>query len=167
MIDGASQPTAAAVTGFFASREAYTVELCEAETASKQCVKGDPGISAKGIGGLFLPLKLYVKGIAVHSVDGSSLKAAVESKVDAVTPLCGAVEIDIMTQQSSAASLHLKPFYCNWLAIGNVIVNAELSIDTISSKANVFTGYYKISFHGTGNALGSGYFRATLVPKQG
>jgi hypothetical protein len=166
MIDGAAQPTGAAVPAFFASREPYTIELCEAELSSKQCVAGNHGISAQGVGGLFLPLKLYVKGIAVRSADGSTLKGTVDSKVDAVTPICGAVEVEIVTSQSSAASLHLKPFYCNWLAIGNVIVNAELSIDSIAVKENVFSGYYKISFHGTGNALGSGYYKAAITPKQ-
>jgi hypothetical protein len=53
----------------------------------------------------------------------------------------------------------------NWVVVGNVLVNTDLSIDNISLKDKVFTGFYKVTFHGTGNAAGSGYYRAVIVPK--
>jgi hypothetical protein len=43
-------------------------------------------------------------------------------------------------------------------------VNADFSIDRIDSQNKVFNGFYKITFHGTGNAAGSGYYRAAIVP---
>ena len=61
--------------------------------------------------------------------------------------------------------MQLRNFYCNWMLIGNVIVNADLSIDTINVKDKVVTGFYKLTFHGTGNAAGSGYYKAVLAPK--
>ncbi len=61
--------------------------------------------------------------------------------------------------------MQLGGFYCNWVVIGNVIVNADLSIDTINLKNKVFTGFYKVTFHGTGNAAGSGYYKAVILPR--
>jgi hypothetical protein len=61
--------------------------------------------------------------------------------------------------------VQLRNFYCNWLVIGNVVVNADLSIDNVNLKDRVFTGFYKVTFHGTGNAAGSGYYKAVIVPR--
>jgi hypothetical protein len=59
--------------------------------------------------------------------------------------------------------VQFKNFYCNWVAVGNVIVNADFSIDNINLKDRVFTGFYKVTFHGTGNAGGSGYYKAVIT----
>jgi hypothetical protein len=61
--------------------------------------------------------------------------------------------------------VQFQHFYCNWVVVGNVLVNADLSIDQISLKDKVFTGFYKVTFHGTGNAAGAGYYRAVIGPK--
>ena len=39
----------------------------------------------------------------------------------------------------------------------------KLSIDHIDLADRTFTGYYRITFYGTGNASGSGYFKGTIV----
>ena len=61
-------------------------------------------------------------------------------------------------------SLRFGKFYCNWAVVGNVIVNADFSVDSVSVKERTLTGFYRITFHGTGNAAGSGYFRAAIAP---
>jgi hypothetical protein len=68
-------------------------------------------------------------------------------------------------RENDTISVELPNFFCNWMAIGNVVVNADLSIDNIDLKTRTFTGYYKITFHGTGNASGSGYYRAAILSK--
>ena len=47
-----------------------------------------------------------------------------------------------------------------------LLVNADFSIDRIDPHTKVFTGFYKITFHGTGNAAGSGYYRAVILPAE-
>ncbi len=59
----------------------------------------------------------------------------------------------------------MSDFYCNWAGIGNVLTNIDLSIDSINTADKTFTGFYKISFYGTGNATGSGSFKAAVVPQ--
>jgi hypothetical protein len=158
-----------AVAELFRFDAPYTVKLCEADPSSKECKKDDKGITATGVGGLFLPLTLHVKGIVVskesQSADGLAFDSSLDAKVDAISPLCGTVRGTIVSRDNNTASMQLRNFYCNWVVIGNVLVNADLSIDRISLKAKVFTGYYKVTFHGTGNAAGSGYYRAVITPK--
>jgi hypothetical protein len=147
----------------------FTVKLCEADPSSKECTKEAKGISATGVGGIFLPLHLYVKGIDVkrqqQSVDQLAFDASLHVTVDAISPLCGTVGGKIVFRENNTANVLLRNFYCNWMVIGNVIVNADLSIDSINLKDKVVTGFYKLTFHGTGNAAGSGYYKAVLAPK--
>ena len=148
----------------------YSVQLCEADVASRECKKEHRGISAKGVGGLLLtilPLTLYVQGMEVRrqhqSLDGFVFDASLHATVDAISPLCGVVEGTIVSRGNNTASVQLKNFYCNWALVGNVLVNADLSIDSIDLKGRVVTGFYRITFHGTGNATGSGYYRAVIT----
>lgn len=63
-----------------------------------------------------------------------------------------------------AVTLHLRSFYCNWIIIGNVLANVDLSIDDIDSHNSTFNGFYKVTFYGTRVAAGSGYYKAVIVP---
>jgi hypothetical protein len=147
----------------------YTVRLCEAERSSKECKQDSEGVSAKGVGGLFLPLVLNVRGMEVRSQrptdDGLSFDASVNAKVDAIAPRCVTAGGQIVARENNTAFLKFRPFYCNWVVIGNVLVAADFSIDSISVKDRIVTGYYKLTFHGTGNAAGSGYYKAVITPK--
>ena len=124
--------------------------------------------TATGLGGLFLPLVLELESITVEqaSIDGGSIP--IETRLDAPvndTPSsCGKVN-GAIEATATTAILRLPNNYCNWMAIGNVVQSAMLSIDTIDLENDFFTGYYKISFFGTGNAGGSGYYRAEISSK--
>lgn len=145
----------------------YTVSLCEAEPSSGSCTPIGQGISAKGVGGLFLPLSLRVTGMEVRkqrwAANELAFDASLHASVDSLAPMCGTVGGKIISRDNNTASVQLKNFYCNWAVIGNVLVNADLSIDSIDVKDRVVTGFYKLTFHGTGNARGSGYYRAVIA----
>ena len=146
----------------------YKVSLCEADPVSKVCKKGSYGVKANGVGGLFIPLVLNVSGMTISkqspSDSGWAIDATVQSKADAIPPLCRTVHGQIFVRDNNTITVQLRNFYCNWVVLGNVIVNADFSIDRIDSQNKVFNGFYKITFHGTGNAAGSGYYRAAIVP---
>lgn len=160
-----------AIDELFQLTPPYTLTLCEADAVSKQCQKDSPGITARGVGGLFLPLTLHVKGMRIQSQrptpDGLAFDASMDAKVDAISPLCGSVGGKVLVRDNNTASVQLNRFYCNWVVVGNVIVNAEFSMDSINLESKVVTGFYKVTFHGTGNAAGSGYYRAVIAPTQG
>ena len=150
----------------------YSVKLCEADPASRECKKDSKGIAATGVGGLLLPilpLTLHVRGMEVQrqhqAADGLTFAASLDATVDAIAPLCGTVEGKVISRDNDTASFQLRNFYCNWALVGNVIVNADLSVDSINVKERIVTGFYKLTFHGTGNATGSGYYKAVIVPK--
>jgi hypothetical protein len=168
-IDERERDARQAAADLFDSSTPYTVKLCEADPSSKECKKGNEGITATGVGGLFLPLALHVTGIIVskqsQSADGWAIDASFQSKVDAISPLCQTAHGQIVSRDNNTLSVQLRNFYCNWLVIGNVVVNADLSIDNVNLKDRVFTGFYKVTFHGTGNAAGSGYYKAVIVPR--
>lgn len=168
-VDDPRQSARQAAANLFDLALPYTVTLCEADPASKKCKEGNAGIAAQGVGGLLLPLRLHVTELTVSKQsqvgDSWAIDASVRSKVDAISPLCQTAHGQIVSRENNTISVQLEHFYCNWVVVGNVLVNTDLSIDNISLKDKVFTGFYKVTFHGTGNAAGSGYYRAVIVPK--
>jgi hypothetical protein len=168
-IDGSEQDTRRAVAQLFGTATPYTIRLCEADPSSKECKAEDEGISATGVGGLFLPLFLHVHGMRVSqerpSADGLAIEVSFESNADGIPPLCATADGRVISRGNNTALLEASNFYCNWMAVGNVLANADLSIDRIDLKDRTFTGYYKLTFYGTGNVSGSGYYKAVLTPK--
>jgi len=170
-IDESGKDARQAVGELFQLPPPYVVTLCEADASSKECRKESKGITANGVGGLLLPLTLHVRGMSVQkqspSADGLTFDASIDAKVDAISPMCGTVGGKVVVRDNNTAAVQLKNFYCNWMAVGNVIVNADFSMDSINLKDKVVTGFYKVTFHGTGNAAGSGYYRAVITQKHG
>lgn len=157
-----------AVEAVFSGNSPFYLSLCNARRSTRECLPGDSGITAQGVGGLFLPLKLHVRGIRVRTVqqtaDSLAFDGAFDSKVDAIAPFCGASHVQALYGDDGSVSLRFGKFYCNWALVGNVIVSAEFSIDSVSVSDRTLTGFYRITFHGTGNAAGSGYFKAAIEP---
>ena len=170
IIDDAPENARQAVGELFGLATPYTVEFCEADPASRQCNQGSKGITATGVGGLLLPLTLHVKALVVSrevpSDDGLAFDASFDSAVDGISPVCRTARGKIISRENNTASVQFEHFYCNWVLIGNVLVNADLSVDRISLKDKAFTGFYRISLHGTGNAAGSGYYKAVVAAKR-
>jgi hypothetical protein len=167
---GADKTARQATAELFDGGTPYTVRLCEADPVSKDCKQGSGGVRANGVGGLFIPLVLNVSGMTVSkqspSDSGWEIDATVQSKADGIPPLCRTAHGQILSRDNNTITVELQTFYCNWLVVGNVVVNADFSIDHIDSQNKVFNGYYKITFHGTGNVAGSGYYRAVIVSGQ-
>ena len=167
-VDGADQTSRQATAELFDGVTPYRISFCEADAVSKDCKKGSNGVRANGVGGLFIPLVLNVSGMTVSkqspSDSGWAIDAAVQSKADAIPPLCRTAHGQILLRDNNTITVQLQNFYCNWVVVGNVLVNADFSIDHIDSQKKAFNGFYKITFRGTGNAAGSGYYRAVIVP---
>ena len=171
IIDKPEKDTHQAVGELFGSLgPPYTVKVCEADPSTKSCTAKNEGITASGVGGLFLPLTMHVNGMDVKALkpspDGLALEASLDATVDGIAPFCGTVGGKVISRDNNTASVEMSNFYCNWMGIGNVIANADFSIDTINLEQKAFTGFYKLTFHGTGNATGSGYYKAIFKPKK-
>ena len=166
-VDAADKSPRQATAELFDGLTPYKVSLCEADPVSKECKQGSDGVRANGVGGLFIPLVLNVSGMTVSkqspSDSGWAIDAAVQSKADGIPPLCRTAHGQILLRDNNTMAVQLRDFYCNWVVVGNVVVNADFSIDHIDSQNKVFNGFYKITFHGTGNAAGSGYYRARIL----
>jgi hypothetical protein len=167
-VAGSDKTAHQAAVELFDGLTPYAVNLCEADPVSKQCRKGSDGVTAHGVGGLLFPLALNVRGMTVSKQSpaqegGWMIDASVKSRVDAIPPVCRTAHGQILLRDNDTVSMQLENFYCNWVVIGNVLVNAAFSIDHIDSQTKAFTGFYKITFHGTGNAAGSGYYRAVIA----
>ena len=169
-VDGSDETAHQAAAELFDGPAPYVVNLCEADPVSKECKQGSDSIRANGVGGLFFPLALHMTGMTVSKQDpsdtGWAIETSVQSKVDAIPPLCRAAHGQILLRQNDTITVQLRNFYCNWVVVGNVLVNADFSIDHIDSRHKAFYGFYKITFHGTGNAAGSGYYRAVIAPAE-
>ncbi len=163
----AVQPTQAVQQIFGETDLPYRISFCEADPATKTCPDEDSNPSATGIGGIFLPLVMELRAIEIVELlrdnDNITFKARLDSPVNQIPPACGTVEGVVDSPSPESASIKISNFYCNWAAIGNVVTNMTFSIDSIDLNISIFTGYYKLSFYGTGNASGSGYFRAVVA----
>jgi hypothetical protein len=168
-IMGSQKNTRETINELFSEQQPYIIQLCEADPAGKNCILDDGGISASGIGGIGLPLFLDMTGVEVNNLTAEDDAWSFDSKLDAainkIPPWCGTVDGKITMKSDNAAGIEIANFFCNWVVIGNVITNVDLSIDSISSAERTFTGYYKLTFFGTDNGVGSGYYKAVIVPK--
>jgi hypothetical protein len=167
-VDGTQEDARQAVAQLFGSDTPYDVKLCEADPSSKECKQDNEGISATGVGGLFLPLVLHVSGMRVsqerQSADGLAIDASFASNADGIPPICATAHGTVISRDNDTASIKIGNFYCNWMVVGNVLANLDLSIDGIRLQDKSFTGYYRLAFHGTGNVAGSGYYKAAITP---
>jgi hypothetical protein len=166
-IDGSQEGTRQAVARLFALDAPYMVRLCEADPTTRDCKKDSDSISATGVGGLFLPLVLHVNGLRISrghpSADGLAIDVAFDSSADGIPPVCATGQGAVIARDNKTASIHVGNFYCNWMLVGNVLVNMDMSIDSVRLNKKAFTGYYKLVFYGTGNVSGSGYYKAVIT----
>ena len=141
--------------------------FCEAVPETGQCEDENDGLSASGVGGVLLPLFMEVSGMTVLEAardgDGWTLTSDFDAAVNGIPPLCDDADGRASINPLGSANIDFGGFYCNWLVIGNVITQVELSVDFVDPAARAFTGYYALQFNGTGNAGGSGYYRAEAV----
>jgi hypothetical protein len=166
--DAQAMPDVAVSRLFLSQPGPYAIVFCDADQATGECIAGKGGLSATGVGGLFLPLIMDLSGIEVSEAalgnEGIDLKTRLVATVSEIAPTCGNVDGKVIMRATNVANLELSDFYCNWMAIGNVITNIKLSIDSIHLSEQSFTGFYSISLYGTGNANGSGYYKAVISP---
>ncbi len=135
-------------------------KFCDADKSTRQC-KGSKGLKAVGLGGAFLPLGLEVTSLRITSRSASKnnvkLVTKFQTEVNGIAPKCK----DANGQYESVTKkLKFKGFYCNWLAIGNVIATFDMDIDRVDLAKKNFSGKYTLRLVGTGNMFGKGYFIA-------
>ncbi|MEM9883823.1 MAG: hypothetical protein AAF800_13000 [Planctomycetota bacterium] len=144
----------------------YRIVLEEADPGTGEPVAGAGGLSASGVGGLFLPLRFDWTAAVVEDVRpterGVAFTARLESEVNLIPTWQGRVRGAVEADDRGAVRLRLRPFYANWAVIGNVIAGGDLSLARIDRRDQTFRGTYRVMFFGTGNATGSGHYRATL-----
>ncbi|MEM7626243.1 MAG: hypothetical protein AAF333_11660 [Planctomycetota bacterium] len=153
---------------FTASPEPLVIELTKTREREDQAKTEQGGLTGLGIGGLFLPLVLEVNALElteVRPIDrGYAFKAKVKSTVNLIPPIDGKVAGRAVVRDDGTAVLSLDPFYSNWVGIGNVLFWMKYSVEVVDLDALTFSGSYLFRFHGTGNATGSGFYRASLGP---
>lgn len=134
--------------------------FCDADKSTRQC-KSAKGLKAVGLGGAFIPLGLEVKGFRISNRKSVGNNVQFTSKfnteVNGIAPKC---KDSVSTINVSSGKLEFKGFYCNWLAIGNVVARVKLEVDRVDVKRKTFSGKYTLRLVGTGNMFGKGYFTA-------
>jgi hypothetical protein len=157
------------LAALLSARNTSAFVFCEADPETGECEDAGDGLSAIGLGGYALPLLLDLSSLSVEGIEpddeGWTFRSRFRSKVNGIPPLCTRARGTVRANGAGSANIEFDRFYCNWALIGNVLTKVELSIDSVDLEAGVFRGYYALSFNGTGNAAGSGYFRAS--PRDG
>ncbi|MEL7347438.1 MAG: hypothetical protein AAFN17_06750 [Pseudomonadota bacterium] len=148
---------------------AYT--LCEADRETGLCDEDPASLKAFGVGGLLLPLVMEVRGLEFKEVatddDGNAtFETDFDVTVNLIPPLCPDADGQFVLSEAAVLTMDFDAFYCNWAVIGNVVNQFDFSIDTLDVETRSFTGSYALQFNGTGNAAGTGYFRAFPAPAE-
>lgn len=131
--------------------------FCEAEADRiDQCAEGSKGLSAAGLGGLFLPLAMNITALEIERNKGQT-EAKMRSIINAIPVACATAKIDY---DADRATLSSNGFYCNWAGIGNVITSFDFAVSDVNAQTGTFAGTYRIGFLGTGNGGGRGVFLA-------
>lgn len=128
-----------------------TFDLCETGLGRQECLPGSTGISARGLGGLFLPLNSVVPKVTF-----TGLEADVDILVNNIAARCTEGKVTFLPDQNA---VRVGNIACNWIVIGNVIASVTLELDWVEAP-DAFGGRYTIQYSGTGNGAGSGRFRA-------
>jgi hypothetical protein len=110
-IDESELDARRAAAALFDSSAPYTIRLCEANPASKECKQEDKGITASGVGGLFIPLTLHITGMIVskqvQAVDGWAVDASFQSKADGMESHLVETAEDSVFQLAKATATHV------------------------------------------------------------
>ncbi|MEM8791515.1 MAG: hypothetical protein AAGE80_07845 [Pseudomonadota bacterium] len=143
--------------------------LCEADRETGQCSDDLPSLKAFGLGGLLLPLVMEVRGLEFNevSVDENGVpefETDFDVTVNLIPPVCPDADGQFEVKEGGIVTLAHDPFYCNWVVIGNVVTQFDFAIDMLDPETQSFTGNYALQINGTGNAVGTGYFRAFPKP---
>lgn len=145
--------------------------LCEADRETGLCGENQASLKGFGVGGLLLPLVLEVRGLEFNEVRQGG-EGAPEFEIDfdvtvnRIPPFCPDADGRFDLEEDGRVTLSHDPFYCNWVVIGNVVTQFDFSIDYLDPQTRTFTGNYALQFNGTGNAVGTGYFRAFPKPPE-
>lgn len=145
--------------------------LCEADRETGLCDDDQASLKAFGIGGLLLPLVMEVRGLEFNEVatddEGNlTFETDFDVTVNLIPPLCPDADGQFVLSDDGVLALDFDPFYCNWAVIGNVVNQFDFAIDNLDPETQSFTGSYALQFNGTGNAVGTGYFRAFPAPPE-
>ncbi len=134
--------------------ESAQLLMCDVATKRETCKRENSGLDAAGLGGIFLPLKVSVPTVTLRAN-----RVDIHVVINGVDATCtsGSVITNV-----NRASVEFRQVYCNWLLVGNVISNLELSIDWDDPINRTFGGRYIIRFFGTGNGSGSGIYSAEV-----
>lgn len=164
-----SQNISAAVAALLPEdHEMATFALCEADRTTGECRSEGDSLNAAGLGGLFLPLVLELDGFDLRARETATDRTTVTTRFDVtvnkIPPTCVAARGTFTSRDDTSLTLSYGPFYCNWVVIGNVLTDVTFSIDQIDMQTRTFTGNYALQMNGTGNAAGTGYFRAFPKP---
>jgi len=128
--------------------------ICDVEVSRQKCVNPQEGLSAFGLGGLFLPLKVRIPVLHIGND-----RADPQVVINGIPAACTKGSIH---SHSDAASINISHVFCNWLGIGNVISNLRLTFDWEDPQSRTFGGRYVVKFIGTGNGSGSGMYTAQV-----
>lgn len=144
----------------FRQNEDTVFKVCEADPASHACT--EDSISYFVMGGPIPGKGSLEEGkIAGISVDQATntLETTVASNMKFIgTPLvCADHTTVVKVLSADRITLEDRPYYCNWMAVGNVMASFNMAVDYVDLDKGRIGGYYAHAVSGTGMGKGSGY----------
>jgi len=144
----------------FRQNEDTIFKVCEADPSSHACT--EDSISYFVLGGPIPGKGSLEEGkIAGISVDKrtNTLETTVASNMKFIgTPLvCADHTTVVKVLGADRITLEDSPYYCNWMAVGNVMASFNMAIDYVDLDKGRIGGYYTHAVSGTGIGKGSGY----------
>lgn len=141
---------------------AHELQFREADLEARRCRDDETGIRIIAVPLYLIPGFLNLKRIQLHDyqADGDALSATLTpvSTFTGIPPLCQDAALSISVSKGGQTTFETSWIYCNWLAVGNVIVQTQFSFDFFDFSRGVAGGAYEMRLNGTAKGAGSGFF---------
>ena len=149
-----------ALQKLFALNDDQEYKVCASDPKTRNC-------ESEGVG-------YFVMGGPIPGRGGQASGKTTAAKLDAATqtlrfrmssnltfngvPLaCAEHDSQITVRSSDEISLEDTPYYCNWMAVGNMTTTFSFAVESVDLDRGRLGGYWAHAVAGTGNGRGSGY----------
>ena len=136
--------------------------LCSTEPGRFKCTGDAPHLKGKDFG--LMPVTLSVDAIELQNLsagaNGWAGNATLKLKVNGIDLWCRRGNISALINPAGRVETSLDSTFCNWLLLGNAIIEMQLSIEELDLRTRSVACFYTLQAKGTTRAEASGYFMA-------
>jgi hypothetical protein len=144
----------------FQANEGQPYKVCSSNVQSRHCESPGVGYFVMGgpIPGRGAQNSGTFKGVQVDAASQSiGFSHATDLTFNGSPLVCAPHPGKLTVRSADEISLTDEPYYCNWMAVGNMVTTFSFAVESIDLDRGRLGGYWAHAVSGTGNGKGNGY----------